>query len=284
MKLSIRVALTESQKAQIVARGEEITDKYIFEMSQKYAAVFPHLRGNYTVSDESIHIVDLNRLIIYNQHGTWDYSVEKDFLSVIADGTLQAGASCDRIMQKISDLVAAKDAEQEERTKKAEEAALKEERERPEREAREAREAEEKRIAQDAEKAEREATQRAESEAARAEKLAWIEAHGSERLQKGIAAGYHCQKIYVTERGNADLGSGYELDYNAKIERKDRSCPTLEALNEAERLTETGIKAKVVWLPRGTETEDEDGYYDCEWTSCEAVEAILLKNYFYKTF
>lgn len=282
MKLQTQVALSESQKAQIVARGEELTDEYTFDMSRKYAAVFSRLHGyttSYSVSNDLIQINAIDELYAGESFSEKEY-ISDIFKSALASGTLKDTGSCDAIMQKILQILDMQKVAREEVKAKIE-------RERPAREAKEAREAEEKRIAKearDAKEAERESTENAEREAAKAGKLAWIEAHGSERLQKGIAAGYHCQKIYVGERGNTDLGSGYTLDYDSDIETKARSCPSLEALNEAERLTEAGIKAKVVWLPHGTELADEDDYCDSEPSGCEAVEATILGNWFYKTF
>ncbi len=288
MKLSIKATFSESQKAQIVARGDQIGSIYTFEMTAKYAAVFPKLDGDYHVSDEGInmagHAIKVNEY--RNEAGKWigNFMLDYAFPIWIAKGTLKDGASCDPVMQKIEKLLDAKEAANQATQEKAEEDAARQERERPAREAQEARDAEEKRIARetrDAEEAERKAARQAEIETAKAEKLAWIEAQGSERLQKGIAAGYHCQKIYTTERGKIELGSDYILDYDGKIATKDRSCPSLEALNEAERLTGAGITARVKWLPNGTETADEDGYWDCEPSGCEAVEAKLLGLRFY---
>lgn len=292
MKLQIKATFYESQKAQIVARGEEIGSIYTFEMAHKYAALFPKLRGDYSVSSEMINLAGhaIKVAEYRNEAGKWinNYWLDDAIESAIAGGTLKEGASCDPVMQKIEKLLDAKDVARHAEQQKAKEDAARKERERPAREAQEAQEAEERRItneARDTEEAERKAAKQAANETAKAEKLAWIEAHGSERLQKGIAAGYHCQKIYVGERGKTDLGSDYELDYDAEVERKDRSCPTLEALNEAERLTETGIAAKVVWLPNGTATEKDCYEYDCDMQQpCEAVEAILLRYYFYRTF
>lgn len=292
MKLQIKATFYESQKAQIVARGEEIGSIYTFEMAHKYTALFPRLQGDYHVTSE---MIDLRGHAIKvaeyrNEAGKHisNYWLDDAISAAIADGSLKDGASCEPIMQKIEKLLDMKDAAKQAERQKAEEDAARKERERPAKEAKEAKEAEERRIAKEAsaiEDAKRKTAQKAEIETAKAEKLAWIEAHGSERLQKGFAAGYHCQKIYTSERGIADLGSDYELDYDEDVERRDRSCPSLEALNEAERLTEIGITAKVVWLPNGTATEKDCYDYGCDMQQpCEAVEAILLGNYFYRTF
>lgn len=295
MKLSMNVALSEAQKAQIIARGEDIGKDYTFEMTRKYAAIFSRIRGysGYATSDDEIAISNIEELRVpqYSEiGGGWHdtFHIYSYFYAAIAAGTLQDGANCDPIMQAIEKQLDAHDAakqaerEQDER-KKAERKAEKAEREKPENIEKAERIAEEKRIAkevEDAKEAERKAAKQAEIKTAKAEKLAWIEVSGSERLRKGIAAGYHCQKIYVAERGNSELGDAYRLDYASDIATKDRSCPTLEALAEAERLTTEGIKAKVVWLPDGFSDEPDD--YHEGYEPCEAVEVILLGNYFYR--
>lgn len=288
MKLQTIAALSESQKAQIVARGEELIGHYTFEMSRKYADVFSHLQqGDFRVSDDCIDIGNANKIGEYRDiEGHWVnyHYLYTDIAEGIADGTLRDGGCCDAIMQKIVDLLTARDeARQAEKRKAAVEAARKV-REAPLREWREANQKkinEQKRIEDD----ERKAATKIAAEKVAAERLVWIEQHGSERLQKGVAQGYRCNKIYVAERGSAELGSGYVLDYAETIKTKDRSCPSLEALNEVERLEQAGIAAKVKWLPNGVYTEEDCYEHGCDMQqSCEAVEVILLGTYFYQEF
>lgn len=287
MKLQTKVTLSESQKAQIVARGEVLQTVYTFEMTAKYAATFSRLHDSYyvayAVENDHIEIRNLEKLLV--QSG--GHHISNDFSDAVASGKLTDGSNCDILMQEIEKLLDDRDtatqaakAEEEAQAKKD---ATREESEQGKRAA-EAAEHDRQLAESNAKEMKKAAARKAKHEAEKAEKVVWIKAHGSERLQKGIAAGYHCQKIYVAERGKIDLGSEYILDYDENIATKDRSCPTLEALNEAERLTESGIEARVKWLPGGTGTVDEDGYYDSEPSGCEAVEAILLGSYFYKEF
>lgn len=141
--------------------------------------------------------------------------------------------------------------------------------------------------AQSARRKEEEAAQKKKEEEAeaafQAEKKKWVEEFGSERLKKAIALGYDATKTYIAERGKATLGDDYVLDYAKDVTVKSRSNPSLEALNEEERIT--NLKNKLVesvtaiWLPRGLSeiTENED---DSQAT--EAVEVEFLKNFFYK--
>ena len=151
--------------------------------------------------------------------------------------------------------------------------------------------AEKERLKAVREKADAEARERSKaSEAAREKKrLDWIKEHGSERLQLGVEQGHKCIKLYTLERfkheiaeavGSADA---YVLDYDGDVETKDRSCPSLEALQEVKKLKESGLIAEVVWLPKGLSgLLDEPDYEDCE--GCEAIEVEHpdLSGYMYR--
>lgn len=104
---------------------------------------------------------------------------------------------------------------------------------------------------------------------------AWVTEHGSEHLRKAYAAGYNCQRMYATERAALEHPS-YFLDFDGNAEWKSRSCPSLDALNEAER-----VHGTVVWLTaapvdaeRAEEVAEED--YDYVFEPCEAV---VIKSY-----
>lgn len=136
-------------------------------------------------------------------------------------------------------------------------------------------------IEESKQKDEQQRAQRKEAEAKEAEllvkQLAWIKEHGSDRLKKSFEKNYKCKKLYLLERLKHDVGN-YVLDYDAKIERKDRSCPSMEALLEVERIEKIeGItEAKVVWLPYGTAIED---YNDAS----EGIEAKFFGYWIYST-
>jgi len=124
------------------------------------------------------------------------------------------------------------------------------------------------------------AKKEADEEAAKQKELheirVWAAEHGSDRLKKGLEAGYSCKKLYFTERGREDLGEGYVLDYDESIKTKDRSCPSLEALEEEARINALYPESsKIVWCPNGLDEEEYEG-------GCEAVEVLYLGQLYYK--
>jgi hypothetical protein len=79
-------------------------------------------------------------------------------------------------------------------------------------------------------------------ESADAERVAWIAAHGSPRLQKGHAGGYDMTGLYLTERAAVEH-PGAVLDYYGEVSPRDRVSPTERALDLA---AEKG--GRVVWI------------------------------------
>lgn len=146
-----------------------------------------------------------------------------------------------------------------------------------------------RRAAEEREKAENEAARKKiEDEAAQVRQV-WIAEKGSDVLKLGHTKGYACQKRYAQEWGMVELGADYVLDYDGKVSRKTRSCPSEGALNEQVRIEALGLtdieNVQVVWLPDSLEELDEDyqeGYN--EPTPCEAVEVKAHHVYYYKTF
>lgn len=118
---------------------------------------------------------------------------------------------------------------------------------------------------------------KAEKEKNEAERLAWIEMNGSEYLNKAVKLGYNCQRQYVTERALLEF-PGFALDFNFRAEWQDRTCPSLQALEEVEKLIQQGHKALVVWLcDTGVEQETtEDDDYINPFEPCEA---IIVEDY-----
>lgn len=106
------------------------------------------------------------------------------------------------------------------------------------------------------------AERKAAAEAREAEKVAWIAAHGSDHLRAAVAAGYDCQRLYVTERAAAEFPS-FEVDFAGRSRWERRSCPSEEGL--AVSLATKG--SRVVWLTEpARKLDDED-----EWEPREAV-------------
>jgi DNA segregation ATPase FtsK/SpoIIIE-like protein len=132
----------------------------------------------------------------------------------------------------------------------------------------------EREAAQEKERAEHAAVIRAEKERLEKEKLDWIFKHGSEYLQRAVKLGYNCQRQYVTERAAKEF-PGYALDFDNNANWKNRSCPSMAALDEVERLIQQGYDAKVVWLTEPAyEITDEEYYAEGPFEPCEAVAVI----------
>lgn len=108
----------------------------------------------------------------------------------------------------------------------------------------------------------RAAEKRAAAEAQEADKAAWIAAHGSDHLRAAVAAGYDCQRLYVTERAAAEF-PGFKVDFADRSRWDRRSCPSEEGLGIS--LATKG--SCVVWLTAPVrKVDDED-----EWEPREAV-------------
>ena len=114
----------------------------------------------------------------------------------------------------------------------------------------------------------------AEKEKEEAERLAWISEYGSDYLQRAVKLGYNCQRQYVTERAAKEF-PGYEVDFDNRAAWKSRSCPSMAALEEVERLIRQGYDAEVVWLTEPTYgITDEEYYAEGPFEPCEAVAVI----------
>lgn len=110
--------------------------------------------------------------------------------------------------------------------------------------------------------AKRLADAKAAAEAQEADKAAWIAAHGSDHLRAAFAAGYDCQRLYVTERAAAEF-PGFQVDFSDRSRWDRRSCPSEEGLGIS--LATKG--SRVVWLTAPVrKVDDED-----EWEPREAV-------------
>ena len=125
-------------------------------------------------------------------------------------------------------------------------------------------------------KAAQEAAEATMRELAEQSKAAWIDANGSEHLQRAFARGHDCQRLYVIERAALEL-PGYTVDFQDAAQWRDRSCPSVEALNEVDRVERLDLRPAdeieilIAWLtsPARAERPDEYGYEEFE--PCEAV-------------
>jgi hypothetical protein len=128
-----------------------------------------------------------------------------------------------------------------------------------------------------------------EKEKKRLERLAWAQEHGSERLRKGLEHNHNCGKLFETEFGEHLIqDNDYEYDREAKVENKDRSCPSLVSLEEVERIEKIeGLFASVVWLPEGlTELHKDPEEYNEPESGCEAarIDVKGTAGYWYKKY
>jgi len=303
MKIRTIVNLTEAQKARIVSRNEPFPQRICtFDMSPEKAEIISRLKGSFKLesgldgiviqaieekySSDSLQVEEIGGFIELNLN--WRSVVQetirlKDVLAeAYAVGTIKDGSNIDFALDIMAEAQKRRDDIEAHNEIVRAEKARKEEEERPAREAQKKREAEDEATRKKAEaerKAKADAEEKARNEGIEAEKRAWIEQNGSERLQKGYALGYNCTKIYEIERAQSVLGSEYIRD-DSDVDKKDRSCPSLEALQEVERLKGVIKKgAAIVWLPHGIDGEEETG--------CEAVKAdpgTFSKKYFFRTF
>lgn len=130
-------------------------------------------------------------------------------------------------------------------------------------------------------RAKREAEEAAR-EAAEADKARWIEAHGSNHLRRAFGRGHDCQRMYVVERAAAEL-PGYTVDFEDAAAWKSRPCPSLAALDEAERVERLDlrpaeeIEVRIVWLTSPARAERLE--YDEDPGEFEESEAIVVRGY-----
>jgi hypothetical protein len=92
------------------------------------------------------------------------------------------------------------------------------------------------------------------------EKHDWILKHGSERLKKGLQAGYHIQTLYIQEKVEYELGKDYYFDSKQILKWEDRNNPTEKALDLEKELKKKGYKAEIAWVTKKFEYENDEHY------------------------
>lgn len=115
---------------------------------------------------------------------------------------------------------------------------------------------------------------------AEASKAAWVQAHGSDHLKRACAGGYDCTRKYVKERAAFDA-PGYTIDIEDDAKWKDRSCPSVAALDEEDAAKAFNLgDVQIVWLtePAQDRKTTADDYYDDSY-SFEPCEAIVIRGY-----
>ena len=115
------------------------------------------------------------------------------------------------------------------------------------------------------------------AKAAEAEKGAWIAEHGSAHLQRAVAEGYDCQRLYVLERAAIEAAE-FIVDFYNGAEWRERSCPTVAALDACDEARKLSLgEPFVAWLtcpPRPSKLEDFD-----EPEEFEECEAVVLRDF-----
>ena len=112
-----------------------------------------------------------------------------------------------------------------------------------------------------------------------AERRMWIGEHGSAHLKRAHGEGYDCQRLYVLERAGLEAPD-FVVDFYQGAEWRERSCPTVAALDAGDAARELGLgEPVIVWLtsePKPTKVEDEYGELEEPFEPCEAV---VLRDY-----
>lgn len=107
-------------------------------------------------------------------------------------------------------------------------------------------------------------------------KAAFVAEHGSDHLKRAIAAGHSCDRLYWIERAAYEY-PGCVLDYERAAEWRERTCPSIEALNVRDQLlaAHPAATVNVVWLtdePRDRKAREDE--YDAE--PFEQGEAVVI--------
>ena len=124
------------------------------------------------------------------------------------------------------------------------------------------------------EKAEQEkAEQEAKKEVRHQNRLTWVDAHGSDRLKRGLAAGHDCARLYYTERAAVEY-PGFVVDFGDKAAWKARACPSVAALDVLDETNDAHPEAEVeiVWMTTPPGADDDDD------TEHEGVEAVVAND------
>lgn len=297
MKIEIPTKiLTNGQRGNIIARNEKIPEsRLFFEVDSKYAGLISNLYNAYN----SDHFTIDNEKMFMDSYVSWEprgtYGKIEPATRIAekyASGEIALGGSVDTIFAEIQLKEAEKQEQLREEARIEKENAAKELIEKPLREAREKIAAEEKKRTDEEQKLRVEEENKknaADKEAERQKMLAWAQEHGSDRLKKGLRQGYRCNKLYQTEYGAWLIANdSYEYDFKDIVSEKDHACPTLEALEEVERVQIwDGVTATIVYLPEGlTELHKVPDEYDEPEGGCEAVRVDVkgTAGYWYRTF
>lgn len=113
------------------------------------------------------------------------------------------------------------------------------------------------------------------------DKTTWISKFGSEHLQRGIAAGHDCSRLYLTERATLEYPN-FVLDYEKCADWKSRSCPSVNALDLRDTFLEQheGVTVTIVWLTSPPRSIREERSYE----NFEPCEGIVIDDPLYSRY
>lgn len=119
-----------------------------------------------------------------------------------------------------------------------------------------------------------------------AERIAWANANGTERLREGLAAGHRCDRLFEIERAAVDY-PGFVVDWEKHAAWKDAICPALRELRERKALLAAHPDAEItiVWLtdePLASKRSDEYDYEPFEEREAIVVDAPSYAKYLVK--
>lgn len=124
-----------------------------------------------------------------------------------------------------------------------------------------------------------EARKEARKQQLEAERKAWIEQHGSERLKLAVKHGHPVDRIFVLEYARAEY-PGWVVDFFNNADWSDRTNPPLSELKALESAeTETSKTVHLVWLASPPQSQPSDNRY---WDGEEDFEkgpALVIRKF-----
>lgn len=116
--------------------------------------------------------------------------------------------------------------------------------------------------------------------AGQAARLGWARQFGSDHLRRSLEAGHTCSRLYWIERAKIEYPL-YTLDFNRTAVWKERSCPTLRALDARDAILaeHPDVTATIVWLTSAPTDNVSDAENDeCDGYEFEVGEALVVDD------
>lgn len=118
--------------------------------------------------------------------------------------------------------------------------------------------------------------EKARTEARKAEKIAWIAAHGSDGLKVRIGRGYPCSRQYIEERLAIELPGWIACKFDGLPEwtLKNRSYPSDAALQAEDAAKAAGFAARTFWAEWPEGTDEDESFYEGD-----DAEVVVISDY-----